>query len=79
MARTNATQKLKVEDPGALLEAARERLRSALEMLGSRGEETVLDESITGAGILAHDAGDVLEALFELRLAKAGEGGERDG
>ena len=54
---------------------ARERLRLALEMLGSAGADAVLDESLTGAGILAHDTGDLLEVLFERRVSEARDDG----
>ena len=70
MAQDNTTADLTEMGMGELLVAARKRLRSALEMLGTVGDMALLDESIAGAGILAHDAGDVLEVLFELRLAK---------
>jgi len=81
MARDNTTADLTEESMGELLMAARKRLRSALEMLGDVGDSALLDESIAGAGILAHDAGDVLEVLFELRLAKSieDEKGRGDG
>ena len=65
VARDNTTEDL-IE--GALLEQARERLKAAMKLLGNRSEEAVLDETIVGAGILAHDAGDLLESLFELRM-----------
>ena len=71
MVRSKETGEVTRMSETALLVAARQRLRSALEMLGTGDETTVLDEAITGAGILAHDAGDVLEALFELRLESA--------
>ena len=69
MARDNDTGDLTESSASVLIETARERLRGALELLGERGEVGVLDESVVGAGILAHDAGELLEALFELRLS----------
>lgn len=77
MVQSKETGEVTKMNETALLVAARKRLRSALELLGTGDETTVLDEAITGAGILAHDAGDVLEALFELRLE--GEAAGRDG
>mgnify|MGYP001315762335 CR=1 FL=1 len=71
MVQSKETGELTPMSATDLLVAARERLRSALELLGTGDETAVLDEAITGAGILAHDAGDVLEALFELRLESA--------
>lgn len=71
MVQSKETGELTPMSATALLVAARERLRSALELLGTGDETTVLDEAIAGAGILAHDAGDVLEALFELRLERS--------
>ena len=80
---TTAELEKEYETPsaGELLGRARSRLRSALEMLGDGDETTVLDEKVAGAGILAHDAGDVLASLFELRLAMSspGEGEGSDG
>lgn len=57
-----------VRSDDEVLAMARKRLRLALEMLGDKGAETVLDDSLTGAGVLARDAGDLLEVLFERRL-----------
>jgi len=54
---------------------ARKRLRLALEMLGPGAADSVLDESLTGAGILAHDTGDLLEVLFERRVSEARDDG----
>ena len=68
MTDDNDTGDLTESSAGVLIETARERLRGALELLGEQGEVGVLDESVVGAGILAHDAGELLEALFELRL-----------
>ena len=68
MARDNDTGDLTQASAGDLIATARQRLRSALELLGEQDETGVLNENVVGAGILAHDAGDVLEALFEHRL-----------
>ena len=51
----------------AMLCLARERLRAALELLGTRGVEAVLDESIAGARVLAADAKRLLSALHRCR------------
>ncbi len=51
----------------AMLCLARERLRAALELHGTRGVEAVLDESIDGARVLAADAKRLLGALQRLR------------
>ena len=51
----------------AMLCLARERLGAALELLGTRGVETVLDESISGARVLAADAKSLLSALHRHR------------
>jgi len=56
-----------------LVSLARERLYSALRMMGSGGDQELRDEAIVGAGILARDAADVLEALFEQRQAEREE------
>ncbi len=45
----------------------RERLRAALDLLGTGGVETVLDESIEGARVLAIDAKNLLAALYRHR------------
>ncbi|MGH1349140.1 MAG: hypothetical protein ACRBN8_46850 [Nannocystales bacterium] len=58
---------------------ARERLEAALKLLGSSSEVAVPDDVVVGAGILAHEAGDALEELFEHRLAKALEEEEEGG
>jgi len=63
--RENATGEIEV---GALLDRARERLAAAMKLLGTQSDEAVLDETVVGAGILAHDAGDLLESLFEMRV-----------
>lgn len=51
----------------ALLSLARERLRAASELLGTRGVEAVLDESIAGARVLAADAKNLLAVLLKHR------------
>lgn len=51
----------------AMLCLARERLRAAVELLGTRGVEAVLDESIAGARVLASDAKSLLAALLKHR------------
>lgn len=51
----------------ALLSLARERLRAAVDLLGTRGVEAVLDESIDGARVLAADAKRLLAALLKHR------------
>lgn len=51
----------------AMLCLARERLRAALDLLGTRGVEAVLDESIRGARALAADAKNLLGALQRSR------------
>ena len=51
----------------AMLCLARERLRAALELLGTGGVEAVLDESIAGARVLAADAKNLLVALLKQR------------
>ena len=78
MVQSKETGEVTKMNETALLVTARKRLQSALDLLGTGDETTVLDEAITGAGILAHDAGDVLEALFELRLESA-TGGKASG
>ncbi|MGH1344650.1 MAG: hypothetical protein ACRBN8_24030 [Nannocystales bacterium] len=54
----------------AMLCMARERLRAALELLGTRGVETVLDESIEGARVMASDAKRLLRALHRHRTGR---------
>lgn len=51
----------------AMLCLARERLRAATELLGTRGVEAVLDETIAGARALAADAKSLLSALLQHR------------
>ncbi len=71
MARGNATADVTERCAAEMLRVARERLRSALEILGGGAETTVLDESVRGAEVLALDAGDVLGMLCEHRSAKS--------
>ena len=54
-----------------LLEMAKVRLTSALELLSGGSVDCLLDASPAGASLLAHDAGEALQALFERRVSDA--------
>ena len=74
MSDTKATGGIEVSrSDDEVMVMARKRLRLALEMLGSGAADAVLDESLTGAGILAHDTGDPVGGA----LRAPGVGGAR--
>lgn len=69
MSRTRPTcEVMRTDDE--VLAMVRCRLRLALKMLGERPADTVLDESLAGAGILARDVEGLLDALLERRLGR---------
>ena len=55
----------------ANLASAREQLQAALDVLGSRGEETVLDSTLLGAARLAFDAAEILRRIHRKRTHAA--------
>ena len=50
-----------------LLATARSRLNAALELLGRGSEETVTDDQLVGASVLANEASTTLKMLAERR------------
>ena len=50
-----------------MLATARGRLKAALELLGNGSEETVADDQLIGASVLAGEACSTLKRLFEHR------------
>ena len=50
-----------------MLTTARDRLKAALELLGSGSEETVADDQLLGASVLASETSATLRMLFERR------------
>jgi len=63
------TQETAAISSEGMLSIARSRLRSALELLGSGSEETVTDDVLTGAAVLAEEARTTLHGLRRRRAS----------